>query len=94
MISFNFNLRNPWSDRWNTIWYKGGLLLEHKAWEFNGYRTHHIIDIDGSLSFTGDHAGFHLMIGLFGYSVELHIYDTRHWNYEKKAWETYEENLL
>ena len=29
-----------------------------------------------------------------GYEVEFQIYDTRHWNYEKKEWETYEENLL
>jgi hypothetical protein len=41
-----------------------------------------------------DHAGFDLEAGLFGYCVHFNFYDNRHWDYEKKVWETYEENLL
>ena len=78
MINFNLNISNPWSDRWNTLFFKNGLLANHKAWEFNGYLTHHVIDIKFSLSFTGDHPGMFVMFGLLGYSLELSIYDTRH----------------
>jgi len=90
MINFNFAVENPFSDRWNTIWFRNGTLPKHKAWEFNGYRTHYIIDVDFRLNFKGDHAGLHTMIGLFGYSIEFSVYDTRHWDYEKDCWKHYD----
>jgi hypothetical protein len=86
MISFDINIRNPWSNRWNTIWCKHGLLLKHKAWEFNGYRTNYFIDINFSLTFNQDHAGISLLFGLFGYATEFSIYDTRHWDYDKNGY--------
>ena len=58
----------------------------HKAWEFNGYRTNQLIDAELHLTFKGDHAGLHTMFGLFGYSVEISIYDTRHWDRENNTW--------
>lgn len=78
MINFNFAITNPWSNCWRTVFNKAGLIGEHKAWEFNGYQTHHIIDINFQLSFTGDHPGVFIMLGLVGYSLELSVYDTRH----------------
>ena len=78
MISLNFNIANPWSNRWSILFSKNGLLAKHKAWEFNGYLTHHLVDINCSLSFTGDHPGVFIMLGLFGLSLELSVYDTRH----------------
>jgi hypothetical protein len=78
MINFNLSIINPWSDRWNTLFFKNGLLANHKAWEFNGYRTHHLVDVNFQLSFTGDHPGVFIMLGLVGYSLELSVYDTRH----------------
>ena len=78
MINLNFSISNPWSDRWRTLFFKNGLLPMHKAWEFNGYATHHVIDIDFRLSFTGDHPGVFVILGLVGYSLELSVYDTRH----------------
>jgi hypothetical protein len=90
MINIHFIIDNPWSERWNTIWYKNGLLAKHKAWEFNGYRTHHLIDLECRLTFKGDHAGLNVLFGLFGYSVEFSVYDTRHWDYEKDCWKQYD----
>ena len=78
MINFNLSISNPWSDRWNTLFFKNGLLANHKAWEFNGYRTHHLVDVNFQLSFTGDHPGVFIMLGLLGLSLELSVYDTRH----------------
>ena len=90
MIRFNFALTNPYSDRWDTIWYKSDIISKYKAWEFNGYKTHDIVEIDFHYTITGDHAGLHLMLGLVGYAVEFHIYDTRHWDYENNTWEVYD----
>ena len=90
MIYLNFEIQNPFSDRWNTIWFKNGLLAKHKAWEFNGYRTHLLVDLDFKLNFKGDHAGLTFMFGLVGYTVEFSIYDTRHWDYENNCWKQYD----
>jgi hypothetical protein len=78
MINFNLTITNPWSTRWRTMFCKFGLFGKYKAWEFNGYQTHHIVDMDFKLSFTGDHPGVFIMLGLLSYSFELSIYDTRH----------------
>jgi hypothetical protein len=58
--------------------------------EFNGYRTHHIFNVDLQFKPVGDHAGARVMLGVFGYSIELHFYDTRHWDYDTYTWEVYD----
>jgi hypothetical protein len=78
MINFNFSITNPFSNRWKILFVKNGFLSTYKAWEFNGYQTHHLIDINFSLSFHGDHPGLFIMLGLLGYSLEFSVYDTRH----------------
>jgi hypothetical protein len=90
MINFDFSIKNPFTDRWNTIFFKNGVLPRHKAWEFNGYRTHFIIDASLHYTYKGDHAGFQITAGLFGYCLEFGIYDTRHWDYEKDDWKNYD----
>jgi hypothetical protein len=30
------------------------------------------------------------MLGLLGYSVEFHFYDTRHWDFETNTWVKYD----
>jgi hypothetical protein len=94
MINFNFNVNNPWSNRWNTLWAKSQFLSDNKAVEFNGYRTNSLINVDFSLNFRTDHAGFRLMLGLFGYEAELHFYDTRHWDRDQSTWVNYDKKDL
>lgn len=87
MINFNLNLSNPFSNRWDIIWATSKMLSKHKAIEFNGYKTHSILELDFSLTFRQDHSGLRVMLGLIGYNVELHYYDTRHWDYDNNIWE-------
>ena len=89
MINLDFSIANPWRTNkvWDILWSKSRLITQNKAWEFNGYRTGYIIDVDFELRFKGDHAGARVMLVLLGYGVELHIYDTRHWDYVKNGWE-------
>jgi hypothetical protein len=89
MISFNFSILNPWSRHWKTLWCKHSLLSIYKVVEFNGYKTNSIITVDFNLTSQTDHAGLRLMLGLFGYEVEIHFYDTRHWDNEKDSWTVY-----
>jgi hypothetical protein len=91
MINLNFSIANPWrTDKiWNILWSKYGSITRNKAWEFNGYRTGCIINVEFRWTLQGDHAGAYLMMGLLGYEVELAFYDTRHWNYDTNTWECY-----
>lgn len=86
MINFNFNVSNPWSRRWIVLWTKNCMLSSNKAVEFNGYKTNSLVSIDFDLNIRTDHAGVRLMLGLFGYEVEFHFYDTRHWDREMESW--------
>ena len=90
MINFSFSIDIPFSNRWKTLWNKQGRVGDHKSWEFNGYQTALLIELDFGLSFRGDHAGLRTTLGLLGYSVEFHFYDTRHWNFETNTWVKYD----
>ena len=87
MTLLQFNISNPLSDTWTILWNKSKLIGNNKAVEFNGYLTNHIINVDFNFKPVGDHGGVRIMLGLFGFDVELHFYDTRHWNYVTNTWE-------
>jgi hypothetical protein len=89
MINLNFTISNPWSSRWDILWSNRKLIGKNKAVEFNGYRTNHIINVDFNFKPAGDHGGARIMLGVFGFDVELHFYDTRHWDYENNTWEVH-----
>jgi len=90
MISFSFNLRNPFSDRWDNIYNRSAVIGKHKAVEFEVYRDTTIIGLSFRWTIRQDHAGMNLELGLFGYTVSAQYYDTRHWNDEKGRFNIYD----
>jgi len=95
MISFNFNLRNPWSDRFENLWCRSySTPFDNKFIELEVTRDFTLVSFMFNWTVRQSHAGLNLEAGLFGYCVHFNFYDGRHWDYEKKVWEAYEENLL
>ena len=94
MIYINLSLINPWSDRFEPVWSWNRLVSEYKAIEIEVYRSNTVDENETRLRYLEDHAGLTLGLGLFSYTLRAQFYDSRHWNYEKKAWEIYEEDLL
>ena len=94
MIYINLSLMNPWSNRFEPTWSWGRKLFEHKAVEIEVYRSNTVIEFEARLRHREDHAGLTVGLGLLSYTLRAQFYDTRHWNYEKKEWQVYEENLL
>jgi hypothetical protein len=92
MINLDFSIVNPWrTDKiWDILWSKSRLITQNKAWEFNGYRTGRIINLQFEWTLQGDHAGTRIMLGVFGYEAELAFYDTRHWDYDLATWKCYQ----
>ena len=88
-----FNLRTQLSLPFNHFKNLGcisGRITKHTAWELeHTYYSGSLFDIDISWSIREDHAGFEICLGLFGYGVHFHIYDTRHWDEYHKQWEVY-----
>ena len=91
MIKLNFTIENPWSDRFDAGYAWGGKIIAHKCWEAQAYRSNTIVE--GAIEFTArqDHAGLKLEFGIFSFSFIFQIYDSRHWNYDKKQWEVYDD---
>jgi hypothetical protein len=92
MISFSFNLRNPFSDRWETVYHRSAMLGKHTGAEIQVIKDTTIVDFGFRWTIRQDHAGVMLDFGLFGYSVMLHYYDTRHWNDEEGRFYIYEKD--
>jgi hypothetical protein len=88
-----FNLRTQLSlpfDYFKNLGCISGRINKHTAWELeHTYYSGSLFDIDVSWSIREDHAGFEICLGIFGYGVHFHIYDTRHWDEYHKQWEVY-----
>lgn len=94
MIYLNLTIRNPWSDKFEPLISYSGKISKNKAWELEVYRSDTVAEFETRVTVREDHAGLTFGLGLFSYTLRVQIYDTRHWNYDKKVWETYEEDLL
>ena len=83
MINFNFRITNPWGrESWRSFRHWSGKITQNKAWEFNLYRSNELVAVECSYTARRDHAGFNLLAGLLGCTIEFYIYDIRHWDYK------------
>lgn len=95
MISIDLRLRNPFRCKdfrnfWNHAWQ----ISTHKFVElqFSHYAFNWLaVEIDLNWRQT-DHAGPWITLNLFGYTMDLRIVDSRHWNDETNTWQAYESS--
>lgn len=79
MISFSFNIRNPYSDRFETIVNPHWEVSQYKMLELQVDRTTDIVGFDFRLTTRQNHSGIFVSLALLGYDAIIHFYDTRHW---------------
>lgn len=92
MISFNFNLRNPWSNRFENLWCQSyATPFKNKFIELEITRDFTLLTFMFNWTVRQSHAGLDLELGLFGYNVHFQLYDIRHWNTEAGRWMIYTE---
>lgn len=90
MIYFNFNIRNPWSQRFKNLWSRTWVTpFEYKFIELEFYRDTSLVSINFNWSIRQSHAGIDIELGLLGYCAHFNLYDSRHWDYHKSSWEVY-----
>lgn len=81
MLSLNFNIRNPWSQKFNTLWCRAySTPLAHKYIELEVYQDSSVLGFNINVTARQSHAGLDLDVGLLGYCVHFNLYDHRHWN--------------
>jgi hypothetical protein len=94
MISLNFNLRNPWSNRFENLWCKSyATPFNNKFIELEVTRDFTLASFMFNWTVRQSHAGLDLEVGLFGYNVHFQFYDNRHWNTAEGRWMIYTEEL-
>lgn len=87
MISFNFNVTNPFNHRWDCIANPSYQFSKNKIIELQVDRTNDIIGFGFRLTFRQAHAGIFFSLALLGYDVTIHFYDSRHWDNENNCWQ-------
>ena len=93
MINLNFSIVNPWAkEKFKNLWHTHGSITKNKHWELEVLKHNYdILKISIAITARQDHAGLHLDLALFGYSICFNIYDSRHWDYKNKCWEIYDD---
>ena len=64
----------------------------HKHWEIQiaQWSIETILSVDIDLRFRGSaHAGPKFCLEILGLMIDLHVYDSRHWDHENNCWEVY-----
>ena len=90
MISFNFNIRNPWSNRFANLWSRVySTPFKNKFIELEFIRDFTLVSFMVNWTIRQSHAGLDLEFGLFGYCVHVTFYDSRHWDSENSCYETF-----
>ena len=93
MISFNFNLSNPWSDRWQHVRsFSCETPFKNKFLEMEIYKDSTILSFMFRLATRTSHSGLSLELGILGYSFSLDFYDSRHWNKDEGRYYIYDES--
>lgn len=94
MLNCSFVIENPWSKyKWRSMWTWHKKIAKHKSIDvqFMGY-SKDILGFRLELDWRGrDHAGPRIEIIIATYTLCVHMYDDRHWNWETDEWEIYTE---
>lgn len=93
MISFSFNIRNPYSQQFKNLWNKMWYVYTNKYAELEVYRDSSFLSFNFSWTIRQSHAGLDIELGLLGYCLHFNLYDNRHWNYEAGRYYKYSEEL-
>lgn len=90
MLNLSFNLRNPFSDRWETLGHRSWQISRYKWIELQFDRGTDIVGLTLRITPRQDHAGAFVSVSLLSYEAMFHFYDSRHWDYETNSYKVYD----
>jgi hypothetical protein len=89
MINIWLAVRNPFPVQpFRAVWFRTRKLSQNKTVEVQISRyAFNWIELQLDLNWRGtDHAGPWFMIGLFGWQLDIRMYDRRQWNDQINSW--------
>lgn len=92
MIHLNFAITNPYANTdFKNLYCHTWHLAENKYFELQFFHeSRRLLAVNFNLTWRGfDHAGPEIELTFLGYTVSLHLYDNRHWDYDSNAWTKY-----
>lgn len=86
----SFNITAPLNFSFKNFFCLDKKLSENKNLEIEFYRgMNELVALGLNITFEGqDHAGPRFSLAILGHTLDVKIYDGRHWDYEKNCWET------
>lgn len=88
MLCFGFSISWPTSARFANVksWH-GSTPVANKHWELQFLKTNDILCLDFSFTTRSevDHAGLRIELGLAGFAVHFHVYDSGHREQEESG---------
>jgi len=92
MIYFGFTIRNPFSQKFVSMWEKSyNTPFEYKFIELQFYRDSSLFSFNLDITARQSHSVVRVEFGLLGFCFEFNFYDNRHWNQYKKQYDIVEE---
>jgi hypothetical protein len=86
MFNLRFQISLPF-DQFRNLGCLHGRLWGNWAWELeHTWYSGSLVDLDVKLTGQQDHAGFEITVGVLGYGIHFHIYDTRHYDKFLNKW--------
>jgi hypothetical protein len=93
MIYFGFNITAPRCNRFENLWSRTyNTPFKNKHIELEIIKDASIASFSFKLAHWTDHGGLYVDLGLLGYNFSFNFYDSRHWDYARGQWVSYEEN--
>lgn len=89
LIRLSLAISNPFCDgKFDTKWFREfGPFFKTKHLEVQVTTSTELFVFEVDTHWSGySHAGLRLEIGLFNHNIDFHLYDARHWDYEKNEW--------
>ena len=89
MINLKFAIEYPFTrGSFNNIFNRGwSTPFKHKHFELEVLQDcEYLLHFNFDWTTRCDHAGVRLELGLFGYELMFHLYDSRHWDYDTNSW--------
>jgi hypothetical protein len=88
-----FAIQNPFFQSWKSFknirnWH-GSTPFKNKYWEAELLKSGDIVLFDFTVRTRCDHAGVGLSLGLFNYSINVTLYDNRHWDHNTDTYKEY-----
>ncbi len=93
MISFSFNIANPFKhEPFKIYWQRDIVISKNKNLEIGFYRyAWNLFEFQVDLRWRGsDHAGPSFEINVLGYTARLGISDSRHWDSTTNDWQKHD----